>query len=381
MFNLQTLFPGANPTQLVYKGQPCTLVNLDVANTVQLSDRPAFSVTDQQGIAPLGPLNSASFNGSDNVWGSAAAATVVGIYPYGYNWSPSPAQAAAQINALGLATHAAQNTQIGQLSSSPSSTISQDIATNGTPLLHGANVILSGTTYSPIPAGGSVLTSIMQVHKPGYFITLVASPLLTGSTVPFITVQLYWYADAGGTETVSLEQWTMPTGQVLTGYAVMGRGFTKGNYLKLQFFNLDPSVNAQMQVVDITETTQHIARDDWRVQAAATVTGYATPPNSQPLSNLLSAGTLNPGNSFLLPLYAGEADLCVNTMIAGQTMTITSPNLDGYLPAGLSFYQATGVAGNVNAARIILPRFPVLIGLSGAAGTVGFSLTALEYAS
>src|ERR1700746_245665 len=84
------------------QGVQLTLANQDLVNGITIARRNNF-VQNGPNTAVIPPLGSITVDGSRTIWALAPANTAnLLIFPGGGNWAPSPAQVAAQINALGL---------------------------------------------------------------------------------------------------------------------------------------------------------------------------------------------------------------------------------------------------------------------------------------
>jgi len=123
-----------------------TVYNEDLTNVVWVSRSPSFA-PNAGNAAPVQPLTAASFNARKALYAVTAGPTiVVSILGESENVSPSPAQIAAQISALGLATEA---TQLGQNNNIPN-----NIGSVGTPLRGGSAIIYN--TSGNLNAGANI---------------------------------------------------------------------------------------------------------------------------------------------------------------------------------------------------------------------------------
>lgn len=79
----QSVSVGSQPpaTLLVPKGNPSTIYNSDVTNTVMISDHAAFLINDQMTV-PLGPGTSISFDGKTEVYALALTDDIVEIWVF-----------------------------------------------------------------------------------------------------------------------------------------------------------------------------------------------------------------------------------------------------------------------------------------------------------
>jgi hypothetical protein len=139
--------------------------NEDITNIVWVSRRPSF----QAGVgnaAPIQPLTTGIFSAARPLYAISASGTiVVTITPEGESINPSPAQIAAQINAIGLATEA---TQLGQNNNIPN-----NIGSVGAPLRGGSTIIYN--TSGNINAAATVDLGTLTTVRVSYeaFLSLV----------------------------------------------------------------------------------------------------------------------------------------------------------------------------------------------------------------
>src|SRR5215469_3626975 len=183
LYNLQV----GTYTRLVYKGEPSgIIVNRDAANSVVLGNFDGFGPS---GANVLDASTFVQYSGDDDVYGSAVSGTTTVDVMEGYtNWSPSPAQAAANLIAAGIATSANQASQLtqgaNQLSAinNPSygpATLSRQItqetnipnnmAVTGVPLLNLSSLVLSVTPNTTITVNTSTTFpgTPLQLNQPG----------------------------------------------------------------------------------------------------------------------------------------------------------------------------------------------------------------------
>lgn len=299
-----TVISGVQPALVIRAGDgPGVLVNRDLVNVAYLNDDQAYNVQDVD-ASILDPLVGIPFDGSENVYALAAAGVslTVDYIKNALNWTPSPAQAAASISALGLA----RDTTVGGLNTG----IPNNIAVTGTPLLHGVinRLNASGAATIAVPAAGFAFPLINGISKPGYLLN-ISVRVSAAATVPFLQIQLNWKDSVTGLQTGN-EHWYIPAssaGTILT----IGKGPTKGDQLAINLQNLDPA-QAMTVTLAVWETTHSIARDDWRSDQPLNVPGL-TATTCDPFGGLIinQVGTL-PANSsafFLMPLYAGKLSI------------------------------------------------------------------------
>lgn len=276
----------------------------------------------------------------------------------------------ASLADIGLATASAQATQIGQLSSSPAATIAQDVSNTGTPLLQGLAFFGAPNSTLTVPAAGSASFSV-NFTKPGYLVDLYAS-IAAAAAAPWCLVEFKWQ-DSGGATIAALQHWYLPASS--TGpWRVCGQGPTRGPMLTVTVTNYDPA-KAITLTYSLAQTTQHIARDDWRAvdTTTANVAGYGTfgsTPNGLAFSDLAGGVLINQSGDtipastqwgFLLPLYCGVVywQVSANSNIAVSIRTpasLVTPVLDGNVPIWLDL-TTTDVTVQVTHPRMPLVAF------------------------
>lgn len=253
----------------------------------------------------------------------------------------------------------------------------------GTPLSHGANKITTITL--PVPASGLVTPNV-QFAKPGYMVNLRPQYSGASGATPFCRVNWLW-ADANP-KTLDLgeQDWTIPVHPNGVYSPVLGRGLVGAGFAELDVTNLD-AVRPITFIADIWETTQHIARDDWRdsnVFGFQPAAGFTGAPGTQPAANVLASftNTFAVQTSYLLPLYAGQAWLDATIIpLAGAVGTL---QVQPYDQSSLLYNSGSVSGSTIFAAQpVTMPRKPCLLSLFASGGNVTFeiTLTAMEYAS
>lgn len=145
MQTTNVVYGGAHPNQLVSAGDgPTLLFNNDEINPLILCNDIGLNVLNQDGNSILEPLGSLVVMGTKDIYASPLTPGItieVFIIPDGIYYSASPAQIAAQINALGLATATNQGTQIGYENSTAGNTsnINIGISQGTNPALYSLN--------------------------------------------------------------------------------------------------------------------------------------------------------------------------------------------------------------------------------------------------
>jgi hypothetical protein len=253
----------------------------------------------------------------------------------------------------------------------------------GTALTHGSNRIPG--IVKAIAAGGSA-SSVIQFAKPGYYANIRPQYSGVSGNTPFCKVQWIW-ADANPkTIDIGQQTWTVPLHNAGLYSPVLARGPVGGPYAQLNVTNLDPGQPITF-FADLWESTQHIARDDWRdsdINGFNGAGGFTPAPPAQPSSNKLASFALSvfAATTYILPLYAGQAFLnAVFNPVAGGSVFFQITDLI----TNAIIYQSAGTTTSAIIVQtpITLPRNPCALGLQAPAtgGSFNISLNTMEYAS
>jgi hypothetical protein len=444
------------PVHVVWAGSnPGVLVNRDESNSAYTSPNPGFSPGDPT-CSIHDALIGIPYDGTTDVYATVepGVSILMDYMENAQNWQPSPAQAAVQIAELGLATASNQGTQIthesnievntggggiiGQLAGSfPSALVSaaglhiasdflaantgvtretaqqflnanQGVTTEiaallasgspsgapgGVPLLHGYDLLINDTATAHLTiAAGATAFPTVALKKPGYLIS-IAGEMAASGTVPFLEVTPIWYdsnVGAAAGQGYSQESWWVPMSDTVATMYTYGKGPTKGNELQLAIKNLS-SQSASVYLL-LGETTQHIARDDWRSGVLTGVPGYTSAPNQNPLGLILAGGgpagqifTVSQQYIYLLPLYSGQAFIDFNGPGTQSELTVAVADLNG----NYMFSDVVGLGQGSNPGvnyrgTFYLPRQPCQLYIANAgpnAPNVFWGLTIVEYAS
>lgn len=230
-----TLFTivGPQPVRVIAAGDgPGVLVNRDLTNQAWTSTEQGFNAGDVT-ASIHDPLIGIPYDGDEDVYATVATGVSIQMdyMQNAQNWAPSPAQAAQQISALGLATAANQATQIANeaaINNTLGSPPQNATVVNPNPYLMGGSSVGytagagAGIAVTSKPAAGApasysiVVTPGGGVTQPGF--TGGVFPV-TGSTkyqfrvgmvLPFtdvnitsVFVGLAWFSDAAGTVQIS----------------------------------------------------------------------------------------------------------------------------------------------------------------------------------
>ena len=309
-FNAQVAVTGTP----VWRGGdgPVMIVNRDLTNSALIGYDSSCVPTES---SILDPLASQTFSGDDDLYITAITGSPqIQIIPGGTQWAPSPAQVAAQINALGLmkdTTGQTINTTAGGTTTAVNG-VPSGIANTGVPLLNKATNLLNANATG-IGAGGTHAFSTVNVSQIGYEVFINVLDSNAGNASPFVQFQMVWTDSATG-QIVSQEFWTLASGSSGgSGQGYYGTGPSKGDTLAITAVN-----NGSVQVTVTVALNQHsriYQRDDWRaVTPIVGINGF-TNGNNDPAGNILLefSTNINAGANItrIIPLYAGMISICI----------------------------------------------------------------------
>lgn len=407
------------PIQIVSAGDPATLiVNRDLVNQVWYGP---LSITDGNigSYSVIDPLGSVNLDGSQDVYAMASASTVQADVVQGStNWSPSPAQIAAQISALGLATAANQATQIvgsnstnsylsgsssGALISNTGQTIASETAglvasgsvsgtPGGIPLLRYTNN-LSKSTATNLPAGGTTaitLVSAASINQPGYEAEFTCHFSAGIGTSPFVELVFTWSDSASGFTTRQVFFY-IPGGSgasnTITCYLV---GPCNGNTLTVTATNTDASAGAALDSWVVSQTS-HVYETDKIVQYAYTSVFGFTNPDGVPGTGVVCAANPSIAASSsvtrLLAAYSGKVGVSIDNLGGTNALRIRFLDPTGELYSAANdnkdFFGTIVAATAGDYQEIGLPRGPVVLEMhnQGSSGSItpAVVVTAMDY--
>jgi len=208
-------------------GMSVTFANQDLTQNVTIARRNNFTQNGSN-TAVVPPLGSITVDASKTIWGLAPSGTLpLLVFPGGGNWAPSPAQVAAQIAALGLATEA---TQVGQ-----NTTIPTNISNTGVPLL-GRSGLLHNVSGN-VNAGATVNLATKTITKIAYeaFVTLLDNA--AGTAKKTVTVQ-FKFSDSISGQIVDQVNFDIFPGAT-AAHQVIITGQTAGDTLVVSLTNND----------------------------------------------------------------------------------------------------------------------------------------------
>jgi hypothetical protein len=168
--------------------------NEDITNIIWVSRSPSFQA-GATNAAPIQPLTTGVFSAARPLYAISASGTIiVTITPEGESINPSPAQIAAQINTLGLATEATQASQ------TTGATIATDVNNTGVPLV-GKSALLFNSSGT-VNAGTTTTLGPVSSSKISYSAALTGLVDLSAGTTNAVVTVTYFFIDSTTGQTV-----------------------------------------------------------------------------------------------------------------------------------------------------------------------------------
>lgn len=359
------------------------LVNPDITNQIFIGNDQG---TQPIPIPALGSITLTPDSKHD-IWVSTGGinATVDALLlPNGSNWTPSPAQVAAQINALGLAKDItvqgvtttlgapAQNAAVNAL---PGATATQ-IAGSGVPLLRKTTTLGSGSAQLLTPGLSVQLLNLANINQPSFeALFSIWQPAATG-TAPFTQLIFNWFDSATGFA-VNSKFYVLSSGNGVGNqlqYYLSGPCF--GDQLSVSATDLEGATNQTIQSW-VINTTSHIHTVDKLEQPVYAITapvGFTNPNGTPGIGQLFNSNPTLPINgtvSRLLAVYNGVADFFFDCAggAANLVITITDPSIQATGVANGELYARTVTAGVRDSAEWTLPNVPVLFNMRNVSTT------------
>lgn len=411
------------PVQVVSSGDsPTLIVNRDLINSIVYGPQ-SIAGSNINALALIDPLGSVSVDGTQDVYLLAASGTpIADVVTGAFGWSPSPAQTAAQIAALGLARDSsvlsvnttlgvpAQTTDINNVNTTLAfgtnpniqtlgggvgSSIATDMLFNnknvtgqlaaliasgspsgtpgGVPLLRGTDNLGFANGISIPAATTTTLLNTVAVTAPGFeAIFQLNNPISGTATVPYAIISVLW-TDSNTGLLVGQKSYIVGEGDgptnAITCYL---SGPCRGNQITLKISNQDPSVACTLTWA--LNITGHVYLVDRFLQPT-----YPTnPPHGQ------TQGGGNPSKGLLFttnPSIAASGSLTRQTAASnvraklsvdnggqanGLNITLTTPStvtLYNEVSAGQVLYRLNTAAGAGNITEIQMPNGPLNVNM------------------
>lgn len=388
--------------QSLYVGQPLkkdtglgvgwTLANNDQTNQVFVSTNPGVKSTDSDAI-PVQPLGTIPIDPTLTSYIVSAGPSVqCFLMPGGGTWAPSPAQVAAQINALGLmkdstgtaingnVTGVAKDATVTGVSkdttvSNLGTTIPANIGTTGAP---GLNLKTTTTlaTAQAIAAGATfTAAAITGINQMAYNLHLTGTAG-GASTKPWYTVTVKWVDTASGL-TVQFDQFTAFMSSVANALTTVIYGPTDADQLVVSVTNNDTvGMTLNSAFVIISSRNNYTTDQMYQFFTSGNMPTIPTfqiaasaPVPSQKIIFSLSrtvgvAVTTTP--DYALPGYSGQVAIGFRGVASNQwNLTMTEQF------TGTILYSFDIASANTLNALWILPRAPVTIKFTNNGSVLG----------
>jgi hypothetical protein len=353
------------PTPIIngIPGQMVTLANQDLTQNVTISR--SNTVT---GGAIIPPLGSITVDMSKTIWGTAPAGTLpLLVFPGGGQWAPSPAQVAAQINALGLATLAQQITQ--------QTVIPNNISTTGAPTVNNNLVVLNSIAQT-IATGVTKAYGTFSVTRPTFEV-IVSVFSAVADTQPFIELDLAWMDSVSGANVDNDKYYLCSNNSGATVYSYHGIGVSHGDQVSASIKNWGSATATVSLLILQNGKPNPISNELWKMLNPTTIStpggGFVNFGGNDPAANTLlnSNFTIATGvtSSRLMTTYYGrQINLSVHTGSGLSDLQVKIsyaapvPTVLGLNSSIIEQLQSNG-SGNVFS-QIQLPNYPVQIDLT-----------------
>lgn len=404
---------------------PCLIVNRDLVSQLLIGkDNSVFSKGATGDVSVVDPLGSVAVNGREALYGmglQASGTISVDIMKNASYWAPSPAQVAAQINALGLAkdtTVAAvqantngvakdvtvgnvhtdlslgtnqflSGASVGALTANPGGTVAGDISKTGAPLLNlkGALANNAGTLIS---GNSSVTLGPFAISQISYeFLLSITTAAVTATP---LLIEVFWTDTTSGLS-AGYQAFTVFAATIAVAHQVTGRGPSIADRVSVKISTL--TANSATVAYSLLQSSRPFFKDIWQTSnfiqpAFPTFPGFTaagTFEGSKVLANAASSIAAGGNLSFLLPLYDG------NVFWNGRTTSATVGDGEWRLndPSGILGFildlatsgQAgfTQSGGGASSRATALPRLQCAVQMfnhNAAAQTLSFNMIAAQ---
>lgn len=394
--NYQVVTVGKQPQRIqtwLAPNESFLLVNNDITNQIFIGNDPSSQPIP---VPPLGSVTLTSVTGHDT-WVSTGGVNIsvqALLLPQGSQWTPSPAQVAAQINALGLATSANQGTQIANqgtintsINGTPNSTAAL-IATGsaggspgGAPLLRKTQQL--GVNAAGVLLGASgvgTLVNAVIVNQPSYELSLNLKYTSTSGTIPFVQINVVWFDSSSGLTTYQ-ETYYALIGTSGTPVQTYLTGPCHGNEMTMQIINLDSGQG--ITYFYVVNATSHIYSKALLLQPVySTVPNFSNPAGFPDTGVLFASAPSVAPNTTTTRLIAPSAsliDISVdnNGQANGVAVTLTDPSgtglLYGTVSTGSLWAQLVAAGVRATFPNVPLPNGPVLLNIRNTGATTNIA--------
>jgi hypothetical protein len=356
------------------------LVNPDITNQIFIGNDQAVQPIS---VPALGSLTLTPDSKHD-IWVSTGGANVtVNAYlmPNGSNWTPSPAQVAAQINALGLAKDTTVGGVTTAVNATPGATATQ-IAGSGVPLLRKTTTLGNGSALTLIPGTSPLLLTNVAVNQPSFEAIFDLWQTAASGTLPFAIIEFNWSDSATGFALASNFYVISSGNGIGNQISCYLSGPCYGDQLSVSIASLEPVINQTLQAWAINSTSHvHTVDHLYQPQYQLTAPNGFTNPNGIPANGVLFNSNptigINATVSRLLAVYNGVVDFFFDCAggAANLVITITDPSGQATGTQGGEIYAHTVTAGVRDFAELALPNVPVLFNMRNVSTTATLTVT------
>lgn len=388
-------------------GGQVNIYNGDIVNVLLVSPSPTPSLSNS---LPIQPLTNATIDGTKAQYASALSGTCSQVtVGAASQLSPSPAQIAAQIQALGLATEATQQLVNNNVTGVAKDTsvngvipavnnpafgpskdttvaglntgIPNNIATTGVPLLTKSTLVKNQAAVSQ-NAGTVNQSATFSMGQIGYeiFLNIFCT---TGNFLSFYHLGLSWFDSATGIQTGQEDYWFVPgSGAGANSHSIIGSGPTKGDQLIITSEVPATSSAAVTHSYVVLQNSRVYAEDNFEtiVFNPAGVTGASTDMTA----GILAASSFSvPANSVgtrLMPFFNGNVSLWFSSTSGLADLDVQIVTFADALQVGGTtptfFEQRTNANGFGFASQVSLPAVQCQVQLNNtnaAAKTIAFT--------
>lgn len=375
---IQALPPlGDNSSVVIY--------NQDLTNVIYAS----YSRWFQPGAAnsvPIQPLTFATLSARRAIYlGATTAVLPAVVVPEGTQLQPSPAQIAAQISALGLAT---LSEQINQNTSIPN-----NISTTGVPLLTQSTVLLNLGAQG-IAASGSFQSSKIATNQIGYELLLVPAYPVTNGNNPFIYVVVGWWDSISGLLVDKQSFVTCVNSHTgINSLPTRIKGPSKADQVQITIYNQDTTQGIGCTIV-LTANSRVLSQDyiDWPVDqsengASIIIPGHTLAgtilPDTRTIAIASNTSLAASGqDGWLIPPHSGLAYLNIlESGVAAGNIAVSWQPLPSSIYSTPTPWLVNDVLGagdpdKLNYPQVIMPNAPTQLNIKNN-GTVPASYVAM----
>ncbi len=356
--------------QVIWAGTGRQLIhNTDLTNRIYLGENHGFDPAGQM-VDIVEPLGSLAVDGHANRFAlcdTGAGPLVADVIAGGVSVQPSPAQAAQQIAALGLAkdtsvqdvkttlgspaqdgsvqavkTTLGSPAQDGTVAGLPTS-IAAQVAASGSPLLAKYGVLADGSETSIVP-GDTIIVGTWSISQTSYEIGLNVHT--AAGAKDYVTIRLQFTDSVSGL-LVGQRTCYVVAGNSGNAHSIVGTGPMRGDTVTLSVIT-DSLNTANMAVYyTLVQTSRLYTRDEWKT-IVMDITAYTTSgvlPDANILTNSAPSIASGASQTRLLPLFgarvgieaettSGAADAEILIAAAGSVMSNYPTVYHGYTGAG-----------------------------------------------